>query len=52
MKGAFEFVLSELPLVVRRTVKLSDNEFAGVVYAGRFSNYLRTASGCNASTLL
>ena len=40
MTRSYEYVLSESPFVVRRTVRWGDCDPAGVVYTGRFSGYL------------
>src|SRR5690606_2773945 len=40
-----EYVLSESPFVVRRTVRWSDCDPAGVVYTGRFTDYVLGAVG-------
>lgn len=38
-----EYVLSESPFVVRRTVRWSDCDPAGVVFTGKFTEYLLSA---------
>ncbi|WP_454740200.1 acyl-CoA thioesterase [Cupriavidus necator] len=43
MKRSTEYVLSEAPFVVRRTVRWADCDPAGVAYAGRFNEYLLSA---------
>lgn len=40
MTRSYEYVLSESPFVVRRTVRWGDCDPAGVVYTGRFPEYL------------
>lgn len=45
MIRATEYVLSEQPFVVRRTVRWGDCDPAGVVYTGRFTDYLLGAVG-------
>nr|WP_315593510.1 thioesterase family protein [uncultured Cupriavidus sp.] len=45
MIQATEYVLSESPFVVRRTVRWGDCDPAGVVYTGRFTDYLLGAVG-------
>ena len=45
MMRATEYVLSERPFVVRRTVRWGDCDPAGVVYTGRFTDYLLGAVG-------
>ncbi|WP_455286909.1 acyl-CoA thioesterase [Cupriavidus necator] len=45
MIRATEYVLSDAPFVVRRTVRWSDCDPAGVVYTGRFTDYLLGAVG-------
>jgi len=45
MMRATEYVLSESPFVVRRTVRWGDCDPAGVVYTGRFTDYLLGAVG-------
>lgn len=45
MIRATEYVLSDQPFVVRRTVRWSDCDPAGVVYTGRFTDYLLGAVG-------
>ena len=45
MIQATEYVLSERPFVVRRKVRWGDCDPAGVVYTGRFSDYLLGAVG-------
>ncbi|WP_321964814.1 acyl-CoA thioesterase [Paraburkholderia sp. J7] len=40
MTQSYEYVLSEAPFVVRRTVRWGDCDPAGVVYTGRFPDYL------------
>ncbi|QRQ83446.1 acyl-CoA thioesterase [Cupriavidus oxalaticus] len=45
MMQATEYVLSEQPFVVRRTVRWGDCDPAGVVYTGRFTDYLLGAVG-------
>jgi len=40
MTRGTEYVLSESPFVVRRTVRWGDCDPAGVVFTGRFSEYL------------
>jgi len=40
---ATEYVLSRTPFVVRRTVRWGDCDPAGVVYTGRFTEYLLSA---------
>lgn len=40
MNRATEYVLSEHPFVVRREVRWGDCDPAGVVYTGRFTDYL------------
>ncbi|MGE8452878.1 MAG: acyl-CoA thioesterase [Pseudomonadales bacterium] len=45
MIQATEYVLSERPFVVRRTVRWGDCDPAGVVYTGRFTDYLLGAVG-------
>ncbi|MGO4152532.1 acyl-CoA thioesterase [Cupriavidus sp. YAF13] len=45
MMRATEYVLSEQPFVVRRTVRWGDCDPAGVVYTGRFTDYLLGAVG-------
>ncbi|AIO35945.1 thioesterase-like superfamily protein [Burkholderia cenocepacia] len=40
MTASYEYVLSEFPFTVRRTVSWGDCDPAGVVYTGRFSEYL------------
>lgn len=45
MMHATEYVLSERPFVVRRTVRWGDCDPAGVVYTGRFTEYLLGAVG-------
>jgi acyl-CoA thioesterase FadM len=40
MTASYEYVLSELPFTVRRTVRWADCDPAGVVYTGQFSEYL------------
>ena len=42
---ATEYVLSEHPFVVRRKVRWGDCDPAGVVYTGRFTDYLLGAVG-------
>lgn len=42
---ATEYVLSERPFIVRRTVRWGDCDPAGVVYTGRFTDYLLGAVG-------
>ena len=43
MNRSVEYVLSEAPFVVRRTVRWADCDPAGVVYTGRFTEYLLSA---------
>ncbi|EYS86846.1 thioesterase [Cupriavidus sp. SK-4] len=45
MIRATEYVLSDDPFVVRRTVRWGDCDPAGVVYTGRFTDYLLGAVG-------
>ena len=45
MIHATEYVLSERPFVVRRTVRWGDCDPAGVAYTGRFTDYLLGAVG-------
>ena len=45
MINATEYVLSESPFVVRRCVRWGDCDPAGVVYTGRFTDYLLGAIG-------
>lgn len=45
MNRATEYVFSERPFVVRRTVRWGDCDPAGVVYTGRFTDYLLGAVG-------
>ncbi|MFJ4292201.1 acyl-CoA thioesterase [Cupriavidus sp. NPDC089707] len=45
MIRATEYVLSDEPFVVRRTVRWGDCDPAGVVYTGRFTDYLLGAVG-------
>lgn len=45
MIRATEYVLSTDPFVVRRTVRWGDCDPAGVVYTGRFTDYLLGAVG-------
>ncbi|WP_455155311.1 acyl-CoA thioesterase [Cupriavidus campinensis] len=45
MIQATEYVLSESPFVVRRAVRWGDCDPAGVVYTGRFTDYLLGAVG-------
>jgi acyl-CoA thioesterase FadM len=40
MIRSYEYILSELPFVVRRTVRWGDCDPAGVVYTGRFPEYV------------
>lgn len=40
MNGAAEYVLSSVPFVVRRTARWSDCDPAGIVYTGRYTEYL------------
>lgn len=40
-----EYVLSESPFVLRRQVRWSDCDPAGVVYTGRFTDYVLSAVG-------
>lgn len=40
-----EYVLSESPFIVRRTVRWSDCDPAGVVFTGRFTDYVLGAVG-------
>src|SRR3974390_834844 len=40
MKNPLEFVLRDQPFTVRRTVRWADCDPAGVVYVGRYSDYL------------
>jgi acyl-CoA thioesterase FadM len=40
MIRSYEYVLSESPFVVRRTVRWGDCDPAGVVYTGRFPDYV------------
>lgn len=40
MTQSYEYVLSDAPFVVRRTVRWGDCDPAGVVYTGRFPDYL------------
>ncbi len=43
MNGDYERLLTREPLVVQRRVRWSDCDPAGVVYTGRFSDYLLSA---------
>ncbi|WP_179402492.1 acyl-CoA thioesterase [Burkholderia guangdongensis] len=45
MMHATEYVVGERPFVVRRTVRWGDCDPAGVVYTGRFTDYLLGAVG-------
>ncbi|CAG2156312.1 acyl-CoA thioesterase [Cupriavidus numazuensis] len=45
MIHATEYMLSESPFVVRRCVRWGDCDPAGVVYTGRFTDYLLGAVG-------
>lgn len=45
MKLCYEYVSSEMPFKVHRKVRWSECDPAGVVYAGRFSDYLLDACG-------
>ena len=40
MTQSYEYVLSESPFIVRRTVRWGECDPAGVVYTGRFPDYL------------
>lgn len=40
MKDALEFIVRDDPFTVRRTVRWADCDPAGVVYAGRYADYL------------
>ncbi len=43
MKLCHEYISSDMPFKVRRTVRWSECDPAGVVYAGRFTDYLLDA---------
>jgi acyl-CoA thioesterase FadM len=45
MNESFEIVVCEAPFTVRRTVKWSDCDPAGIVVTGRFPEYLMGATG-------
>jgi acyl-CoA thioesterase FadM len=45
MNESFEIVVAERPFTVRRTVKWSDCDPAGIVFTGRFPEYLMGATG-------
>jgi acyl-CoA thioester hydrolase len=47
-----EFILSRRPFVVRRTVKWMECDPAGVVYTGRFTDYVASALHLFLGTLL
>ncbi|WP_321795998.1 acyl-CoA thioesterase [Caballeronia sp. J97] len=44
MIGSYEYVLSEVPFTVRRTARWADCDPAGVVYTGKFSEYVLSAA--------
>ena len=46
MPQPYEFVVTTRPLVVRKRVRWADCDPAGVVYTGRFCDYLLAAAGC------
>lgn len=46
MNNVLETVVSEQPFIVRRMAKWSDCDPAGVVYAGRYNDYLLDAVMC------
>jgi acyl-CoA thioesterase FadM len=43
MISSYEYVLSEVPFTVRRTARWADCDPAGVVYTGKFSEYVLSA---------
>jgi len=45
MNGDYERLLSREPLVIQRRVRWADCDPAGVVYTGKFSEYLLSAAG-------
>jgi YbgC/YbaW family acyl-CoA thioester hydrolase len=45
MNESFEIVVADKPFTVRRTVKWSDCDPAGIVFTGRFTEYLMGATG-------
>jgi acyl-CoA thioester hydrolase len=50
--SASEFILSRRPFLVRRTVKWMECDPAGVVYTGRFTDYVASALHLFLGTLL
>lgn len=51
MAEAYESIVSQSPLVVRKRVRWADCDPAGVVYTGKFSEYLLVAVGYFLDTL-
>ncbi|WP_109479421.1 acyl-CoA thioesterase [Paraburkholderia sp. C35] len=45
MISSYEYVLTEVPFTVRRTARWADCDPAGVVFTGKFSEYVLSAVG-------